>query len=170
MFKRHPLFYRRYVDDTFLIFKASTHVQLFLDYLNSRHPNIKFTCDNEENASLPFLDMNVKHSLNQISTSMYKKPTFTGLFSKYASFTPILYKKNLVTILIFRAFKTCSDYFALDKEINFIKSVLQLNGYPLSFIETNINKTLNRLYTPFGQPEVLNFDVPKPIVLFPTYF
>ena len=101
---------------------------------------------------------------------MYRKPTFTGLFSKYASFTPILYKKNLVTILFFRAFKTCSDYFALDKEINFIKSVLQLNGYPLSFIETNIKKTLNRLYTPFGQPEVLNFDVPKPIVLFPTYF
>ena len=165
-----PLFYRRYVDDTFLIFKSPTNVQLFLDYLNSKHPNIKFTCDNEENSALPFLDMTVKHTSNQISTSMYRKPTFTGLFSKYASFTPILYKKNLVSTLAFRAFKICSDYFTFDKEINFIKSVLQLNGYPLSFIELNIKKTLNRLYTPFGQPEVLNFDVPKPIVLFPTYY
>ena len=26
------------------------------------------------------------------------------------------------------------------------------------------------MYKTFGQPEVLNFDVPKPIVLFPTYF
>ena len=101
---------------------------------------------------------------------MYRKPTFTGLFSKFASFTPILYKKNLVSILTYRAFKICSDYFSLDKEINFIKSVLQLNGYPLSFIECNIKKTLNNLYTPFGKLEVLNFDVPKPIVLFPTYF
>jgi hypothetical protein len=165
-----PLFYRRYVDDTFLIFKSPTNIQLFLDYLNSKHPNIKFTCDHEENATLPFLDMNIKHNFNQISTSMYRKPTFTGLFSKYASFTPILYKKNLVSTLTFRAFKICSDYFTFDKEINFIKSVLQLNGYPLSFIELHIKKTLNRLYTPFNQPEVLNFDVPKPIVLFPTYF
>ena len=101
---------------------------------------------------------------------MYRKPTFTGLFSKFASFTPILYRKNLVSILTFRAFKICSDYLSFDKEIAFIKSVLQLNGYPLSFIEFNIKQTLNRLYTPFGQQEVLNFDVPKPIVLFPTYF
>ena len=80
-----PQFYRRYVDDTFLIFKSPTQVQLFLDYLNSKHPNIKFTCDCEENSTLPFLDMNVKHISNQISTSLYRKPTFTGLFSKYAS-------------------------------------------------------------------------------------
>ena len=29
-----PLFYRRYVDDTFLIFKSQTNVQKFLEYLN----------------------------------------------------------------------------------------------------------------------------------------
>ena len=72
-----PLFYRRYVDDTFLIFKSQTNVQKFLEYLNSKHPNIKFTCDNEENFTLPFLDVNIKHTLNQISTSLYRKPTFT---------------------------------------------------------------------------------------------
>ena len=88
--------------------------------------------------------MNVKHISNQISTSLYRKPTFTGLFSKYASFTPILYKKNLVSILTYRAFNICSDYFSLDKEINFIKSILRLNGYPLYFIECTIKKTLNR--------------------------
>ena len=66
-----PLFYRRYVDDTFLIFKSQTNVQKFLEYLNSKHPNIKFTCDNEENSTLPFLDVNIKHTLNQISTFLY---------------------------------------------------------------------------------------------------
>ena len=135
-----PQFYRRYVDDTFLIFKSSTHVHLFLEYINSQHPNIKFTCDNEVNASLPFLDMTVKHNSNQISTSMYRKPTFTGLFSKFASFTPILYKKNLVSILTFRAFKICSDYLSFDKEIGFIKSVLQLNGYPFLLLSLTLRK------------------------------
>ena len=69
--KNLKFFYRRYVDDTFLIFKSPTQVKLFLDYLNCKHHNIKFTCDNEENSTLPFLDMNVKHVLNQISTSMF---------------------------------------------------------------------------------------------------
>ena len=34
----------------------------------------------------------------------------------------------------------------------------------------SIKKTLNKLYTPFGKEIPLNYDVPKPIVLFPTYF
>ena len=101
---------------------------------------------------------------------MYRKPTFTGLYSKYSSFTPVIYKKNLVSTLCFRAFKICSDYLALDKEINFIKSTLKLNGYPISFIESNIKRTLNSLYIPFDKTVNLNYDVPKAIVLFPAYF
>ena len=32
-----PLFYRRYVDDCFLIFQSRDHVFPFLSYLNSKH-------------------------------------------------------------------------------------------------------------------------------------
>jgi hypothetical protein len=32
-----------YVDDCFLIFRRSEHVQLFLTYLNRQHTNIRFT-------------------------------------------------------------------------------------------------------------------------------
>ena len=35
-----PVFYRRYVDDTFLLFRSPSHVQLFLTYLNSQHQSI----------------------------------------------------------------------------------------------------------------------------------
>ena len=154
----------------FLIFKSPTHINLFLDYLNSRNPNIEFTSDNEIDSKMPFLDMSIKRTDKKFSTSIYRKPTFTGLLSKYTSFTPILYKKNLVSTLTFRAFKLCSNYFNIDKDIQFIKKLLQKNGYPLSFIETHISKTLNRLITPFGSQDILNFDVPKPIVIFPTYY
>ena len=40
----------------------------------------------------------------------------------------------------------------------------------MSFIESNIKRTLDRLYVPFGSNLTLNYDVPKAIVLFPTYF
>ena len=55
-----PVLYRRYVDDTFLLFNSRDHVQLFLTYLNSQHPNINFTFDNEQDGILPFLDVKVK--------------------------------------------------------------------------------------------------------------
>ena len=38
-----PMFYRRYVDDCFLIFQSKEQVIPCLDYLNSKHPNIQFT-------------------------------------------------------------------------------------------------------------------------------
>ena len=36
-----PLLYRRYVDDTFLLFSDGSHIMQFLHYLNSKHQNIK---------------------------------------------------------------------------------------------------------------------------------
>ena len=52
-----PLFYRRYVDDIFCIFNNEDDATLFFDYLNSRHRNIKFTFEKEENGKQPFLDV-----------------------------------------------------------------------------------------------------------------
>ena len=37
-----PLFYRRYVDGCFILFRSPNHVIPFLHYLNSRHSKIKF--------------------------------------------------------------------------------------------------------------------------------
>ena len=48
-----PSTYRRYVDDTFLIFDNGTDVDLFFIYMNKCHPNIKFTMESEINNALP---------------------------------------------------------------------------------------------------------------------
>ena len=37
-----PAYYRRYVDDCFLLFRSPSHGTQFLNYLNSQHPNVKF--------------------------------------------------------------------------------------------------------------------------------
>ena len=39
------LFYNRYVDDIFCIVKTSEQADKFLDILNTRHKNIKFTTE-----------------------------------------------------------------------------------------------------------------------------
>jgi len=41
------LFYRRYVDDIFCVFDNENDAKLFFDFINSQHPNIKFTIEKE---------------------------------------------------------------------------------------------------------------------------
>ena len=40
--------YRRYVDDIFVLFKSKEHLKLFVNYMNSKHSNIKFTFETED--------------------------------------------------------------------------------------------------------------------------
>ena len=44
-----PVFYRRYVDDTFAVFTKKDDAKLFLNYLNNLNLNITFTKEMEEN-------------------------------------------------------------------------------------------------------------------------
>ena len=52
-----PVFYRRYEDDIFVLFRKEEHLKLFLNYFNSCHENIKFTSEKETNNKLSFLDI-----------------------------------------------------------------------------------------------------------------
>ena len=139
---------------------------IFLDYLDSKHPNISFTCDNEKDCILPFLDVKVKRGDKEFTTSIYRKPTFTGLFSKFYAFSPKKNKENLIFTLSFRAYKICSDFYSLHEEFQFLRKTLQSNGYPLKFIEVSIGKILKKLYKPYDYKDVLNYDVPKAKVYF----
>ena len=74
-----PFLYQRFVDDTFLLFKEPSDVNLFLEYINGKHPNIKFTMDQEKDRKLPFLDVLITRENNKFKTSVYRKETFTEL-------------------------------------------------------------------------------------------
>ncbi|XP_068685084.1 uncharacterized protein [Montipora foliosa] len=47
------LLYRRYVDDTFCLFDTEHDATLFFDYINDRHPNIRFTMEKEMDKKNP---------------------------------------------------------------------------------------------------------------------
>ena len=108
-FSFQTFLYRRYVVECFLLFRSLDHVPLFLNYLNRQHHNISFTSELEKDGKLPFLDVEITHSYGKFSTSVYRKPTFTGLFTNFHSFTPA-YKRSLVSCLLQRIFNICSSY------------------------------------------------------------
>ena len=69
---RH-IFYKRYIDDTFLLFRNETHAPMFLNYLNNKHANIMFTIECEHSNKLSFLDCTVHKIENKFQCSVFKK-------------------------------------------------------------------------------------------------
>ena len=138
-----PVFYRRYVDDTFILFRHSSHASLFLDYLNSKHPNINFIMGKEKENKLSFLDTTVSRSNNIFCTSVYRKSTFTGLGISFFSHCTFRFKINSIKTLLHRAFNVCSSYTALHAEFSFLKIFFRNNGFPQFLIESSIKKFLS---------------------------
>ena len=138
--------YQRYVDDTFVLFKTESDVGRFLNYLNQKHPNMKFTGEVEKDNRLPFLGTTVFRNGNAFETTVYRKETFTGLYAHFKSFAPIKYKVGLILILLNRAFSICTRYVSFDEEVRFIKKLLQRNGFGLDLINRTIETFLNRKY------------------------
>ena len=73
------LFYKRYVDDTFISIRDPSHVSKFLNYLNAQHSCIKFTFNIDDNNQLNFLDVKITKKDNSFQTSVFRKSTFSGL-------------------------------------------------------------------------------------------
>ena len=60
-----PKFYLRYVDDILAAFDKKQDSLDFLNFLNKRHPNIKFTIEKQTNHSIAFLDVFISGINNQ---------------------------------------------------------------------------------------------------------
>ena len=103
-----PAVYFRNVDDTFVIFQNENESEEFLIRLNGLHSSLQFTFEKEKNNSLPFLDVHLEHTKGSYETKVYHKPTFTGHYLRWESFTPIKRKASLVSALVHRTLKTCS--------------------------------------------------------------
>ena len=141
-----PVFYRRYVDDIFCLFEDSRKCERFLNYMNSCHRSINFTLETENNNTLSFLDCLVTRSENEFGTSVYRKSSFSGVYTHFLSFLPSIYKTNIIMGLIHRCYKLCSSMGNFHLEIQKLKEIFQKNGYPRSLFDMCIKKYLNKLY------------------------
>ena len=127
--------YTRYVDDIFLLFSDLQHLDLFKNFMNTRHTNIKFTSEVEKDNQLAFLDVNITKHNRAFKTGIYRKPTFSGIYTNFNSLIPDEYKTGLVTTLLERCFQISSNYETIHKEIEKLKSILLKNAYPIHFLD-----------------------------------
>ena len=141
-----PEYYNRYMDDTFLLFRSMDHIKKFFRYINSRHKSMSFTYEVEDEGKLAFLDVLITRVGGSFTTSVYRKPTFSGLYSHYESFMPRSYKAGLLYTLLHRAFILCSTWESFHEEVCTLRHTFLKNAYPGFFIDKCIKLFLEKIF------------------------
>ena len=76
----------QYVDDIICFFNCGLDADKFVEFLNTQHPNIKFTFEKQVNKQISFSDVLVTNDGDQFCTSVFHKETVIGLFTNYLGF------------------------------------------------------------------------------------
>ncbi len=125
-----PRFWGRYVDDTFVIIEKE-HIIPFTNHINSLHPAIHFTTENESEGQLPMLDVMVKKKdSGLLSFSVYRKATHTDHYLQFDSHQPLEHKLGVMRTLRHRTNTTVTDQQVRREEEDHIKKALSIAGYP----------------------------------------
>src|ERR1700743_2394430 len=101
-----PLFYRRYVDDTLWLLPIDSDVSVLMNYINTRHSNMRFTYESESNDCIHFIGLTItithltENNRHIYLTSVYRKPTSTSLFMNFNSFVPLMIHKRYKLICL----------------------------------------------------------------------
>ena len=69
--------------------------------MNTGHPKMKFTFEKDKNNCFNFLDVKVIREDNVFTTSVYRKLSFSDVYTHFDSFMPLNYKFSLASTLFF---------------------------------------------------------------------
>ena len=133
-----PVFYRRYVDDIFVLFKSNDYLKYFEEFLN-----VLFYRDRKK-TKFSFLDVVVIHEQGKFTTRIYRISTFCGVYSNCEKFYPLFinvvwYTPQFIDVFVFAWTKFHTELTSLKR--NFHK-----NGYPGNFIDKCFKKFLDNTH------------------------
>ena len=107
------------------------------NHINSIHPAIKFTREEEDEGRIPMLDtLTSRDNSGQLSFSVYRKPTHTDQYLQFSSNQPLQHKLGVIRTLYHRCQAICSSEAANLKEIEHLQKVLSISGYTRSAWKT----------------------------------
>lgn len=134
------IFYKRYVDDTFLIYNEEILSGVdILNHANEWNKVIKFTLDGEENRELNFLDLTIIRNSDKLKFKTYKKKVNSELMINAKSAIPGSIKNNALKNYFLKVFRRTTDNNMREAEINEIKKIAKFNGYSNKIIERTLS-------------------------------
>ena len=96
---------------------------------------------------MPFLGVLITRTRNGFKTSVYHKPTFSGVYSNFNSFISEEYKVGLIFTLSFQTFSFVSDFSRFHLKVCHLKEILKKNAFPIKLIDSCIKSFLNKRLT-----------------------
>ena len=109
----------------------------------------------------------ISRSNGKFITSVYRKRTFTGLFTNFHSFIPLNYKRSLVSSLLHRIFNLCSSYENFHVQLEVIRKLLKLYGFPSHMFDFIARRFLDSIFQP--KPSIPNLSMFKVVLFLLTY-
>ena len=107
---------------------------------------MSFTIETEQSNKISFLNVNVIREQGKFVTSVYRKPTFSGVYTHFDSFLPDTYKISMINTLINKSFRICSNWSMFHQQLILLSEIFQKNGYPENFIDRCFKLFLNRTH------------------------
>ena len=92
---------------------------------------MSFSFEKEKNGKMSFLDVEISGVNGKLVTTIYHKPSFSGVYTHFESFLPSTHKFGMFYTLIYRCFTLCSDWTKFHRELVTLKEIFQRNGYHL---------------------------------------
>ena len=119
--------WKRFIDDCFIPWKKDENLDLFVEILDTLHPSIKFTKE-EEDSSIAFLDiMVIKAEDDTVETDIFYKETNAYRYLHFQSAHPHKIKRNIHFTLAQRIIRIVSNenrrQQRLSELVHFLKSV-----------------------------------------------
>lgn len=139
-FPHKPLFYKRYLDDIFMIWNNGEEKLLeFINFANNFNPHIKFT-HKYSDTEIDFLDIKIRVTEFGLKTTLYRKPTDRRQFLHYKSCHPTHNKIGIPYSQMLRLRRLCSEEDDFNVKAKTLGEDFITRGYPLPLINNSISK------------------------------
>ena len=113
-----PYLWWRYIDDIFFLWEhGEEKLKKLIEYLNEKHPTIKFTTEWSQ-TSINFLDVSVSFTDGKITTHLYVKATDSHQYLHSSSCHPYHCKKGIPYSQDLRLNRICLDPISFDRRCN----------------------------------------------------
>ena len=91
---------------------------------------------------MSFLDVQIIRENKTFTTSVYRKLTFSGVYTHFGGYLPSTFKFGTVYTLVYRCLRICSSWIKLHNELICLQKIFLKNGYSEDFI----NKFMDNIH------------------------
>ena len=88
---------------------------------------MSFLFELEKDGKMSFLDVETSQENAIFVTSIYRKPTFSGVYTRFERFLPSTHKFGMLYSLAYKCFTLCSDWTTFQRELLTLKEIFRRN-------------------------------------------